>query len=144
MTKPKRDPLKPPVARNKKLKSCEARAPRTPKEPKHEIALLAKGELTVPSKLESIGALREEMTRVYRLVFQGKLELTQATRLAYLLDRIITALKTEHDVEQAQQAYAKAWSGVLIIGNTQEVIDHAPTPPETHVPLFGPVDVDGG
>lgn len=135
----------PSIAQKKALKRVEKNAAVKRNKTTLSPDFLMRGELTAPTKLESISQLREEMTRVYRLVYQGKLVLTEATRLVYLLDRIIVAMKTEHEIEQAQKAYAKAWSGVVIIGKPQgeEFIDHAPTPPETQIPVFSPIDGDG-
>lgn len=79
--------------------------------------------LRPPSELETVKDIREEMARIYKMVFKGQVALADATRLAYYLDRMIQAIKTEVELNTIQAAYAKAWGGVMIITDDEEVID---------------------
>lgn len=79
--------------------------------------------LRAPAELGTVKDIREEMARIYKLVFKGKVKLEDATRLAYYLDRMIQAIKTEVELNAVQAAYAKAWGGVMIISDDEEVID---------------------
>lgn len=79
--------------------------------------------LRAPTELGSVKEIREEMARIYKMVFEGKVMLQDATKLAYYLDRMIQAMKTEVELAAIQGAYAKAWSGVTFITDDEEVID---------------------
>lgn len=79
--------------------------------------------LRAPTELGSVKDIREEMARIYKMVFEGKVMLQDATKLAYYLDRMIQAMKTEVELAAIQGAYAKAWSGVTFITDDEEVID---------------------
>lgn len=85
------------------------------------------GEILVPAKtgnrrinaappvnLANIGEIRKELARIYRLVFKGKVELEDATRLAFILDKMVKAIKDEVELATLQNSYQDAWSGVSI------------------------------
>lgn len=80
-------------------------------------------KLPAPATLDTVGEIRAEMARIYKMVFQGKIMLSDATRLSYYLDNMIKAIKTETELNTIAAAYAKAWGGVRIITNDEEVID---------------------
>ena len=79
--------------------------------------------LPTPHSLESIADVRAEYQRLYRFIFQGKLKLEDATKLFYLLDRMIAAKKAETELDELAKAYAKSWGGIRIIVPSEEVID---------------------
>jgi hypothetical protein len=79
--------------------------------------------LPAPYRLETVRDIREEMSRIYKMVFKGKIMLSDATRLAYYLDKMIQAIKTETEMNAIAAAYAKAWGGINIITDNEEVID---------------------
>jgi len=81
------------------------------------LPMLSKGEVQKPSfeKINNIQGVRNEMTRVYRLVFDGKIMLDEATRLTYILHQMIQAIRVESEIDALNQAYAKSWGGVNII-----------------------------
>lgn len=86
-------------------------------------------DLAPPKSLETVRDIREEMGRIYKLVFKGKVMLSDATRLAYYLDKMIQAIKTETELNTLAAAYSKAWGGVAILTNEseeQDVIEHNP------------------
>lgn len=80
-------------------------------------------KLPAPGELETVADIRAEMRRIYKMVFEGKVMLADATRLAYYLDRMIQAIKTETELNTIAAAYAKAWGGVAIITDESEIID---------------------
>ncbi len=79
-------------------------------------------QLPAPTSLDNVSEIRAEMGRIYKLVFQGKIALEDATRLAYYLDKMIQAIKTETELNTIAAAYAKAWGGVAIITD-EDAID---------------------
>ena len=85
---------------------------------------LHNGNIETPNRtsLDDVRGIRNEMTRVYRLVFQGKIMLEEATRLVYILREMIQAIKAETELDTLAKAYSKAWGGVAIITD-DEVID---------------------
>ena len=80
-------------------------------------------KLPAPASLDTVRDIREEMARIYKLVFKGKIMLSDATKLAYYLDKMIQAIKTETELNTIAAAYAKAWGGVAIITDEREVLD---------------------
>ena len=84
--------------------------------------LLGDAQIAPPTALNTVRDIREEMARIYKLVFKGKVALSDATRLVYYLDRMIQAIKTETELDTIASAYAKAWGGVSIITD-EDVID---------------------
>jgi hypothetical protein len=88
------------------------------------------GNIETPhaGSLEDVKGIRAEMVRVYRLVFQGKIMLDEATRLSYMLTQMIQAVKAEAELDTLQKAYAKAWGGVMILtDDSNEAIDGTAT-----------------
>lgn len=76
---------------------------------------------------DTIKGIRAEMVRVYRLVFQGKIMLEEATRLSYMLTQMIQAVKAEAELDTLNKQYAKAWGGVMILTDNNEAIDGTAT-----------------
>ena len=74
-----------------------------------------------PSNFDTVGGIRSEMVRVYRLVFQGKIMLDEATRLSYMLTQMIQAVKAEAELDTLQKQYAKAWGGVMILTDNEAI-----------------------
>lgn len=103
--------------KNEKLKELAAMGNQSVLPPEIHVA-----NLPVPKSLESVVDIKGEMARIYKLVFEGKLALADATRLAYFLDKMIQAIKTQAELDVVQAAYAKAWGGVHIITD-EEAID---------------------
>lgn len=104
--------------RTGKLKACAAKS-------KSEVLppVLHEANLPAPRSLETVKEIREEMARIYKLVFEGKIMIEQATKLAYYLDKMIQAIKTEVELDTIKAAYAQAWGGVNIITNEEDFID---------------------
>lgn len=88
------------------------------------LPMLSKGDIETPHApaFDDIRGIKAEMVRVYRLVFQGKIMLEEATRLSYMLTQMIQAVKAEAELSEMQKAYAMAWGGVHILTDN-EVID---------------------
>lgn len=103
--------------RANKLKACASNAKQDYLPPEIHDA-----KLPVPGSLATVGDIRAEMERIYKMVFRGEIMLADATRLAYYLDRMIQAIKTETELNTIAAAYAKAWGGVAIITD-EEAID---------------------
>lgn len=95
--------------RNKRLKALE--------ESGSPLPMLHRGEVYSPKTMQfdNIRGVRQEMTRVYKLVFDGKIMLDEATRLTYILHQMIQAIRVESEIDALNQAYAKSWGGVNII-----------------------------
>lgn len=104
------------------------------KESQALVPMLHTGNVQGPEtrQLETVGDMRREMQRVYRMVFRGELMLDEATRLIYILQNMIQAIKTENELNTLNDAYKKAWGGVAILINqneeTDNVVDAKPIP----------------
>lgn len=72
-------------------------------------------KLSLPSDLSTIEGIEAEYRRIYRMVFKQQIQLADATRLAYFLDRMIQAKKARLEIDTINSQYANAWSGVSII-----------------------------
>lgn len=103
--------------KNEKLKELAAKADQTVLPPE-----IHNANLPAPRSLETVADIKNEMGRIYKLVFEGKIMLADATRLAYFLDKMIQSIKTQAELDVVQAAYAKAWGGVHIITD-EEAID---------------------
>jgi len=84
------------------------------------------GMIKGPSKMNSMGAIIDEQRRLYRLVFKGELALGDLTKLMYALQQIIQGIKAKSEIDELENAYTKAWTGVRII---------APTPADVPDPM---------
>lgn len=71
-----------------------------------------------PSNLSDIKAVRREIARVYRYVWEQKVFIEDATRLVFILNAMIQAFKDEAALAALQNQYQDAWSGVGIIAPT--------------------------
>ena len=79
-----------------------------------------------PHDLGDVKAIRREMARVYRFIWQKKISIDDAVRLVACLDKMVQAVKSEAEMATLQNAYLEAWSGVNI------------TPPAGGAPLLAP------
>ncbi len=77
---------------------------------------LTKGELQTPHRVQTLQDIRREIERVYRMVYKGKLHVSEATKLVYILDKLNKSLETEATVKELNKQYATAWNGVNIKG----------------------------
>lgn len=64
--------------------------------------------------LNGIKEIRAEMARVYRMIFRGDIDPSDATKLVFMLDKMVQAVKSEVEMAQLQNQYIGAWSGVAI------------------------------
>lgn len=110
-------------------------APKNPsngtKQIEKRLALQGKGELcppdigsgTVeqPKELKTMGDIINEQMRLYKLVFAGKLAITDYTKLMYGLQHIIQGFKAKSEMDALEDAYIKQWRGVEIIAPQAEV-----------------------
>lgn len=67
-----------------------------------------------PRPLTGIKEIRAEMARVYRGIFDNKIFPEDATKLIFILDKMVQAVKSEVEMAQLQNQYIGAWSGVAI------------------------------
>lgn len=68
-----------------------------------------------PRELKTIKGMRVEMSRVYRLVFENKIYPEDATKLIFILDKMVQSVRHEAEMNQLANAYQDAWSGVNIV-----------------------------
>jgi hypothetical protein len=67
-----------------------------------------------PVSLTGIKEIRAEMARVYRMIFRNEIYPEDATKLVFMLDKMVQAVKSEVEMAQLQNQYIGAWSGVAI------------------------------
>jgi hypothetical protein len=67
-----------------------------------------------PPTLVDVKAVRREMARVYRFVWENKIVIEDATKLVFVLDKMIQAFKSEAELAVLNNQYQDAWSGVMI------------------------------
>ena len=88
-----------------------------------------------PPDLGDVKAIRREMARVYRFIWQGKIMVEDATKLVFVLDKMVQAVKSEAEMAQLANAYMDAWSGIAITAPAGEAALMAPAP---HAQIEGP------
>lgn len=71
-------------------------------------------KLNPPNSLATITDIRREMARVYRFVFDRHIYPEDATKLIFVLDKMVQAFRHEAELAQLQNSYQDAWSGVTI------------------------------
>lgn len=87
-----------------------------------------------PRTLVGIKEIRAEMARVYRFIFEGKIFPEDATKLIYMLDKMVQAIRSEAEMSAIMNQYQDAWSGVNVIAPTGEAALLAPA---LHVEIIG-------
>lgn len=102
--------------KNEKLKELATKGNQTVLPPEIHHA-----NLPAPTSLDTVLDIKNEMSRIYKLVFKGQIALADATRLAYYLDKMIQAIKTQAELDVVQAAYAKAWGGVNVITDPEAI-----------------------
>lgn len=108
----------------------------------------AEGELCPPSlssgtvkkarKFETIGDVINEQKRLYLMVFDGELALSELTKLMYALQQIIQGFKAKSEMDALEDAYIKQWQGVKIIAPEGE-----PLPKDPHDQAIEGEVIDG-
>lgn len=68
-----------------------------------------------PKRFGSIADIFEEMQRVYRMVFEGKIHISDMTKMLYALNQMVQSVKAQKEIDTMEDAYAKQWQGVRII-----------------------------
>lgn len=89
-----------------------------------------------PRNLSDIKAIRAEMARVYRMIFEGNIFPEDATKLVFILNNMVQAIRHEAEMSQLMNAYQDAWSGVNITAPEGGPALLAPAP---HVEIIPPV-----
>lgn len=84
---------------------------------------LADFERPDPEAISTVAGIRNEMTKVYRLVCAGKIRMEDATKLVYMLKEMVQVAKAEAELGALNDAYVKQWAGVQIIRPDEEVAD---------------------
>lgn len=101
-----------------------------------EAAKQAGGELIPPSVgsglivrpekgIRTLGDIAEEQDRLYGLVFDGKLHISDYTKLMYGLGQMSNVMKSKAELDALEDAYIKQWQGVRIIAPAGEEIPDA-------------------
>ncbi len=65
--------------------------------------------------LGGIKELKAEMARVYRFVWLNKIAIEDATKLVFILDKMVQAVKNESEMALLLGQYQDAWGGVNVI-----------------------------
>ncbi len=68
------------------------------------------------SRLRTAGDLRTEMGRVYRKAARGQMDFEEARSRIYMLDRMLSALKLERDIEAQETGRNIPFQGVTLVG----------------------------
>lgn len=88
-----------------------------------------------PRNLKGVKEIRAEMARVYRMIFDNKIVPSDATKLIFILDKMVQAIKSEAEMAQIANAYMDAWSGITITPPAGERELPAPAP---HAAIIAP------
>ena len=88
------------------------------------------GTMRPPPSLKNIKAVRLEMSRIYRAVFERKLTIQEAGSLFFMLDKLVKAMKDQIAVDQITAQYNEAWSGFEIIAPSDADARKTLPPPE--------------
>lgn len=91
--------------------------------------------LELPRSLNDIKGIRAEMARVYRGQFDGKVAPEDATKLIFILNIMVQAVRHEAEMAELQKQYQDAWSGVGIIAPAGGPALPVPAP---HVEIIPP------
>lgn len=87
---------------------------------------LDEGGITGPKKrISTLGDIAKEQDRLYGLVFEGKLHISDFTKLMYGLGQMSSVLKNKAELDALEDAYIKQWQGVRIIAPAGEDIPDA-------------------
>ena len=74
--------------------------------------------LDKPRAFKNMGAVKREMARVYRAIYEHKVTIQQAGQLIFMLDKIGKAIQAQVAVDQLTSQYQEQWSGFQIVGPT--------------------------
>lgn len=84
---------------------------------------LSSGTIAGPGKkLNTLGDIQKEQNRIYELVYEGKMHVTDYTKLMYGLMQMTSTLKSKAELDVLEEAYIKQWQGVRIIAPEGEEI----------------------
>lgn len=74
--------------------------------------------LDKPRAFKNMAAVKREMARVYRAIYEHKVTIQQAGQLIFMLDKIGKAIQAQVAVDQLTSQYQEQWSGFQIVGPT--------------------------
>lgn len=84
---------------------------------------LSSGIVPKPDKkLSTLGDIQNEQNRLYELVFEGMMAITDYTKLMYGLMQMTNTLKNKAELDALEDAYIKQWQGVRIIAPEGESV----------------------
>ena len=87
--------------------------------------------LDKPRAFKNMAAVKREMARVYRAIYEHKVTIQQAGMLILMLDKIGKAIQAQIAVDQMTSQYQEQWSGFQIVGPTDaDALKQVIIPPE--------------
>ncbi len=87
---------------------------------------LGEGGVEKPKqRIKTLGDISDEQDRLYGLVFEGMLHISDYTKLMYGLGQMSNVIKNKAELDALEDAYIKQWQGVRIIApEGEEIPDH--------------------
>lgn len=70
-----------------------------------------------PPKLETLGEVKQEIARVYRAVWEGRIAVGDGTRLTYMLTQLSKTIEAQEKLDEIDALLAKIpFRGLSVIG----------------------------